>query len=359
MLLRLTSLAVLMSLSVLAYAPRTDLEAGHYLKALAEAESQLKANPSHPLAWAAKSQALTALLRFTEAMVAAERALALSPGLPDGYQARGLARAGAAVQRRDYTSLRQLGGAIGDLETAVQVDPTLATAWFTLGLIYQRLPGLLGGSTRKALTCAESLRRVRAPQGDLLQGTVLALDERWREAEPYFQRSLASAPGDPDVVDKYLEALDFEATQDVLGSAEQKRRLAMEARRLLPTVRASSKGVEAVSNALLKAGFPEEAWSIAKEGLSQSDAPSLLRLQLGKIAARAGIHREEGLATLEQAIKEPLEGGSGGYAAAHWRKGQILRDLGRKTEARMAAEAALRVDSRHPGAKKLLEELST
>jgi transposase, IS5 family len=84
-----------------------------------------------------------------------------------------------------------------------------------------------------------------------------------------------------------------------------------------------------------------------------SDAPSLLRLHLGKLAARTGIHREEGLAMLDPALREPLEGGSGGYVPAHVRRGQTLRDLGRKAE----AEAVLRLDPKHSGANKLLEGL--
>ena len=50
--------AVTLAMTVMAYSPRADLDAGHYLKALAEAEAQLKSDPSDALAWAAKSQAL-------------------------------------------------------------------------------------------------------------------------------------------------------------------------------------------------------------------------------------------------------------------------------------------------------------
>ncbi|HWQ08701.1 MAG TPA: hypothetical protein VN436_06335, partial [Holophaga sp.] len=138
---------------------------------------------------------------------------------------------------------------------------------------------------------------------------------------------------------------------------EQRRRLAADARRLLPGVRASAQGVTAVSQALMDARQHEEAWTVAKEGLAQVDAPSLLRLQLGKLAARTGLHREEGLAMLDQVLREPLEGGSGGYAAAHWRKGQILKDLGRKAEAKAEAEAALKLDPKHKGAGELYKDL--
>jgi tetratricopeptide (TPR) repeat protein len=344
-------------MAALAYAPRADLEAGHYLKAMAEAEAQLQSNPSDALAWAAKSQALTALQRFGEAYSAAEKALALNPSLPDGLQARGLARAGTAVQQRNFSSLRNAGAAMDDLNAAVRADPKLTTAWLALGLAYQQLPGILGGSTRKALQCAENLRRISPAKGDLLQGSILSMDGRWRDAEPFFTRALAN-PSDPEIVYGYLEALSSRETRKSLGETEQKKRLAAEARRLLPNVRTSARGLTAISDALLDASQPEEAWTITKAGLSQADAPSLLRLQLGKLAARAGLHREEGLAMLDQVLKEPLEGGSGGYPAAHWRKGQILKDMERKAEARIEAEAALKLDPKHPGAKKLLEEVN-
>ena len=350
-------LAMAVAGGLFGYSPRADLEAGHYLKALAEAEARLKGDPADALAWAAKSQALSSQQRFPEALAAAEKSLALSPGLADGLQARGLARAGSAIQQRNLGSLRRAMGALGDLEAAVKADPRLVTGWLSLGLGYEELPGLLGGSTRKALQCAESLKQVNPAKGDLLQGTILAMEERWREAEPCFQRALAKSPTDPEVVAGYLDALGSRETRHALGEAEQRRRLEAEARRLLPGVRASAQGVTAVSQALMDARQHEAAWTVAKEGLVQVDAPSLLRLQLGKLAARTGLHREEGLTMLDQVLREPLEGGSGGYTAAHWRKGQILKDLGRKTEAKAEAEAALKLDPRHKGAGELLKDL--
>lgn len=351
-------IATVLGMAVMAYSPRADLEAGHYLKAMAEAEAQLKIDPSDALAWAAKSQALASQQRFGEALAAAEKALALNPGLADGFEARGLARAGTAIQQRSLSSLRNASGALDDLEAAVKADPKLTTAWLSLGLAYQQLPGILGGSTRKALGCAESLRQLNPAKGDLLQGTVLAMAERWKEAEPFLARALAAAPADPEIVAGYLEALGSRETKKTLGEPEQDRRLAVEARKLLPGIHTSARGVEAVSQALLDANQHEEAWTVAKEGLNQVDAPSLLRLALGKIAARTGLHREEGLAMLDQVLKEPLEGGSGGYPAAHWRRGQILKDLGRKAEAKTEAEAALKLDPKHPGARNLLNELN-
>lgn len=339
------------------YAPRIDLDAGRYLKALADAEALLRQQPGNALAWAAKSQALTALVRLPEAKEAADKAITLKPTLADALLARGLVRGGLAIQQRNLGSLRQIAEAMDDLRAATEADPGLVTAWMTLGLAYEQVPGFFGGSTRRALACAESVKKVDRPRGDVLQGTVLALEGRWGEAQPCFSRALAAAPKDPEVIYAYLDALGSRETRKAIGPEPQKKLQAQEALRLLPSAHDRARPLTAICDALLDADQGEEAWKICKEALPRTDAPSLLRLQLGKIAARSGKHQEEGLAALDQVLREPLEGGSGGYGTAHWRRGQVLRDLGRKAEARAAAQAALRIDPKDTKAKRLLEDL--
>ena len=336
---------------------RADLDAGRYLKVLADAGARTRHAPQDALAWAAQSQALTSLQRFAEAKAAADRALALNPGLADALLARGLARAGTAIAERNLGSLRKALGAMDDFRAATRADPTLADAWMSLGLAYEMLPGLLGGSTRKALACAESLRRVAPARGDLLQALILVEEDRWRDAEPCFGRALALAPQDPEVVGQYLDALDRRPAKKALGEAGKNARLLAEAARLLPGVATRARGVAAVSDADLNAGRPDLAWQVVQEHLGRTDAPSLLRLQLGKVAARSGQHLPEGLAALDQVLREPLEGGSAGYAGAWWRKGQVLQALGRRDEARAAAREALKLDPKHRGAEELLESL--
>jgi tetratricopeptide (TPR) repeat protein len=350
--------AMLLLVQALAPAFRADLDAGHYLKVLAEAEQRLRQDPNDALAWAAKSQALSSLLRFSEAHAAAERAITLKPGLADALLARGLARAGEAIKQRDLGSLRGAIGALDDLRAATEADSTLASAWTSLGLAYEMLPGILGGSTQKALQCAGRLRAVAPARGDLLQALILVEEDKWREAEPYFGRALASASQDPEVVGQWLDALDRRPAKKALGEAGKNARLLAEAQRLLPGVRSHARGVIAVSDAYLHAGQPETAWKVLQDHLGQVDAPSLLRLQLGKVAAASGVHRAEGMAALDQVMREPLEGGSSGYPGAWWRKGQILRDLGRKDEARRAAQEALKLDPKHRGARELMDSLS-
>jgi tetratricopeptide (TPR) repeat protein len=245
-----------------------------------------------------------------------------------------------------------------DFRAATQADPALVSAWMSLGIAYEQLPGLLGGSTRRALACADNLRKVNPSRGDLLQGMVLSMEGRWNEAKGYFQRALTAAPADPEIVYGYLDSLGSRTTRKAMGEGLQHAQLVTEAMRLLPCVQGRSRGIQAVCDALLDGGNPEGAWKVAQESLSRCDLPSLLKVQLGKIAARGGIHREEGLAYLDQVLKEPLEGGTGGIATVQWRRAQILKDLNRKEEAQQAVQAALRADPKHPGAKRLLDDLN-
>jgi len=351
------TLCFLFGVQTAPYQPRIDLEQGRFLKVLADAEVRLNTNKSDALAWAAKSQALSALMRLDDADEAAAQALKLQPDLPEALVARSLAKASKALQQRNLGSLFMVSQAMNDLRSAVKNDPDYALAWMTLGLGYQQLPGALGGSTKKALDCANQLKRIQPARGNLLQAQILSMEGGWQDAEPIFKRALDMAPGDPEIVTGYLSELGGKTTRKILGEALQKQKLTVEARRLLPSIRTRGKGVEAVSQALLDAGRGEEAWTTALHALPDVDAPSIIRLQLGKVAARTGLNREEGLAFLDQAAKEPMEGGTGGYASLHWRRGQILKSLGRPVEARNAANRALSYDSNHRGAKELLNEL--
>lgn len=336
---------------------RADLEQGRYLKVYADARARLAQDPTDAVAIAAESQALSSFQRFPEALSLAQKALDLRPGSADALLARGLARAGNAVQERNFSSLGQIGDAMDDLDAATKADGSLVTGWISLGLAYQQLPGILGGSTRRALACADGLRKVSSAKGDALQGMVLEMEGKWNDALPYFGRALDSAPGDAQVVAMYLQALDDKPARKALGDAAWKQKLQWEAERLLPSVKTRARGVEAVAECLLDSDHAETAWKVCNDGLGQVEAPSILRLELGKIAARANIHREEGLAFLDQVVSQPLEGGTAGYAGAWWRKGQILQALGRADEARAAARKALGIDPKHPGARKLMENL--
>ncbi|MCL1894238.1 MAG: hypothetical protein FWG02_08405 [Holophagaceae bacterium] len=340
------------------YQPRIDIEQGRFLKVLADSDARLAQNSGDALAHAARAQALSALTRFNEALESAQRSLELNPALADALVGRSMAKAGTALQLRNLSSLSRVSQAMGDLKTAVQIDPEYALAWMTLGLGYEQLPGLLGGSSKKALECAERLKQIQPARGNLLHGRILSMRGRWNQAEPFFMKALTVAPGDPEIVSGYLDELGEDAAKRALGEEVQKQKLASEAIRLLPLVKTQARAVESVSQALFNADRVSEAWQVAIEALQNVDAPSIIKLQLGKLSARTGFNSEQGLALLDQAANEPLEGGTGGFATLHWRRGQILMGLNKIEPARMAALQALSFDSKHRGAKELLDNIN-
>lgn len=349
-------LAAFPLLAASGYDPRADLDAGHFLRVLGDAEARLRGAPRDPLALAARSQALTALLRLQEALASADLALQAAPGLGEAHLARALALGGLAVQQRNLGSLRGVSRAMDELRAAVGCDPRLVAAWTALGLGYEQLPGILGGSTRKALECADTAARLDPARGFSLKGTILALEGRWQEAQGAFSEAFRQSPGNADTIYAYLDALGSRETRKALGSTEQIRLLAQEARRLRPAAGSHARALCAVADAFIDAGLGPEAWATV-HAVPSADAPSLLRLELGKISARTGYDREAGLAALDQVLREPLEGGCGGYAAAHWRRGQILQALGRLDAAEAAARSALALDPNDSKAKSLLKDV--
>ena len=104
------------------------------------------------------------------------------------------------------------------------------------------MPALLGGSTRKALQCAESLKQVSPAKGDLLRAPSCRWKSAGRRRKPCFQKALAKAPSDPEVVAGYLDALGSHETKRALGESEQRRRLAADAGACCPACASPPRG---------------------------------------------------------------------------------------------------------------------
>lgn len=79
--------------------------------------------------------------------------------------------------------------------------------------------------------------------------------------------------------------------------------------------------------------------------------------QTGRLAAVSGERLDQGLAALRRCLDQTPPENQPGWAAAHWRSGNILEKKGDKAGARVAYEAALKVDPKFPQAIESLKKL--
>jgi TolB-like protein/Tfp pilus assembly protein PilF len=207
---------------------RRGVKEGNFRLAASAFEGALALDPGYAPAWAGLSRARLALGDYTEtqadmadarrqAMAAAEKAITLDPGLPDGYIARATARrmlawdfAGAeadveralalnpgdaSATREHAVSLYTLGRrheAVASYRKAADLDPLDSLTWVDLGMAYLAVGNLAGAreATARAheispddswtwLTIGLTALLDGNPEG-ALAATRQAPDEMWR-----------------------------------------------------------------------------------------------------------------------------------------------------------------------------------
>jgi tetratricopeptide (TPR) repeat protein len=134
-------------------------------------------------------------------MEAAEVAIRIAPGKPDGHFWLGVNMGGFASTAGMWAALKYRGSIREALERSVALDPRYSNGGATcaLGKYYSSLPSLIGGNKRKA---EELLHRCIAADpsgtvGHYYLGQALAAMDRVAEARAELTAAIA-APIDPD-----------------------------------------------------------------------------------------------------------------------------------------------------------------
>ncbi|MFZ9186123.1 MAG: tetratricopeptide repeat protein [Holophagaceae bacterium] len=333
------------------------IQEGRFIEAANRSDRLLTVNPSHPIALATKSQALSGFLDFDQALIFANKALQQNDQLSDAHLAKGIALMGLAIENISLKSMLQISQALDAIEVSTKRDPTYGYAWFTLGLSRGKLPLLLGGSKPLSFQCAQTLKKIDQAWGLALEGILQASFGTWKESESIFQEGLSLKSNTSLLVTAYLEALGGDEAKKALGVEGQKERLYEVAKTLSTKPDLNTHALESLGDALLSSDRPEEAWQLMQVSIPKFQESSLLKLQCAKISARTGIHLPEALELIEDALRGPIEGGSGGREGAYVRQGQILERLGKWMEAKKSFQQALEINPRHRGARENLERL--
>lgn len=77
-----------------------------------------------------------------------------------------------------------------EFEKAARLDPAHKAVRWALVELYMQLPGILGGSSKKALDHAEALEQLSQAEGWLAKGYIYEYDNKDKEAEKYYRLAL-------------------------------------------------------------------------------------------------------------------------------------------------------------------------
>lgn len=181
---------------------------------------------------------------------------------------------------------------IGDIkehfEAAAKLDPYHIEVRWALVEFYIQLPGIIGGSERKAIKYANELQKISPVDGYLANGYVAEYSNRPDDAETFYKKAI-----------------------EVGGSAHT---------------------YEKLTNLYEKNDRPKEAISTAATSLKKHKRNNL-NYQIGKIAAQYNLDAELGIDCLQAYIRNHSVRDGVPKDWAYYRLAQIYKNLGQKNTA--------------------------
>lgn len=201
---------------------------------------------------------------------------------------------------------------VGDIrkhfETAARLDPNHIETRWALVEFYIQLPGIIGGSERKAIKYANELLKISPVDGYLANGYIAEYSDRPADAERYYKKAV-EVGGSPHTYEK-------------------------------------------LTNHYEKNAQPREAMETAATSLKKHKRNSL-NYQIGKIAAQYNLNAELGIDCLQAYIKNHSVRDGVPKDWAYYRLAQIYKNIGKKEDALQWINRAL---SSRPDFEEALEE---
>jgi tetratricopeptide (TPR) repeat protein len=189
---------------------------------------------------------------------------------------------------------------IGDIrehfETAAKLDPTHVEVRWALVELYMQLPGIIGGSEKKATNYANQLLKLSPVDGYLANGYIAEYDERPEDAERFYKKAI-DVGGSPTTYEKLTEHYE-------------------------------------------KNNKPKEAIETANKSL-QLHKRNNLNYQIGKITAQYNLEAELGINCLQAYIENYSVRDGVPKDWAYYRLAQIYKNLGKKQTALQWIDKAL------------------
>ncbi len=201
---------------------------------------------------------------------------------------------------------------VGDIkkhfEKAAKLDPNHIETRWALVEYYIQLPGIIGGSQRKAIKYANELGKISPVDGHLANGYIAEYSKRPKDAERFYKKAIA-----------------------VGGSVHT---------------------YEKLTNLYESTNQPKKALETAHSCLKAHNR-NQLHYQIGKIAAQYNLDAELGINCLQKYIENHSVKDGVPKDWAYYRLAQIYKNLGQKQEALQWIDKAL---SDRPDFEEAIEE---
>ncbi|MCB0456943.1 MAG: tetratricopeptide repeat protein [Flavobacteriaceae bacterium] len=201
-----------------------------------------------------------------------------------------------ALQISKISALGYVGDIKAHFEKAAELDPNHIEVRWALVEYYMQLPGIIGGSEKKAINYANELGEISPVDGYLANGYIAEYSNRPEDAEKFYKRAI-EVGGSPHTYEK-------------------------------------------LTNLYENNNQPKEAISTASKSL-KIHKRNQLNYQIGKIAAQYNLDAQLGIHCLQTYLKNHSAKDGVPKDWAYYRLAQIYKNLGQKETALQWIDKAL------------------
>jgi hypothetical protein len=335
------------------------MEQGHYLRAQVQVDEALKSNPRDEKALIAKSEIDLVYNRMDPAVEEAQAAVA-AEGNNAAAHAQLAQAIGWRIANSSVSMLQKVAAAWSfrkEVDRALELDPNNVEALSYKAEYYWYVPGILGGSKKKAQEFADRMIALDPAKGydvkSNFAGEETDKTKRSDALEAIWRQAVAARPSayDAHVSLGYVYFIDPRGDKQELAEAEAQRAIALDAGRI--------GGYRLLAMMYSKA----ERWNDldavlvrARQAVPDDLGPQFQAARFIWIAKK-GDQWPRAERYLRNYLEMPVEGGEASLAVDHWLLGLVLEKEGRKAEGLKEVQTAVDLDPAFEGAKKDLKRM--
>jgi tetratricopeptide (TPR) repeat protein len=326
------------------------IQAGHFKRARAILEPQVKAHPQDPRGCYLLAEVKMSFQDLDGALPLAQHAVDLD-GKNSDYHLKLGQIFGEMAARASFFSAGSLAIKFRkEVEIAIELDPRNLDALDSMMQFKFQAPGLMGGSKDEARALAEKITLLNASEGYLAHAKLAELEKNPAQVEAFFLKAVEANPknyGAHTALAKFY-------TQSPHAKYDEATKQAQAALQLDPT--------QIAAHSILARVFAlQQRWGDLEQSLadSEKEVPDDLRPLYAAARGLLEIGREfpkaEGY--VRRYLAQEPEGEEPDNAEAHRLLGLIFEREGRKAEARAEIQTALQLKPNFKAAKDDLKRL--